>query len=439
MRRKLGLACGLLVAAGSTAASQFAVDRKPTPPTPAPAPPAGAGLTDLLPYTPTSPTPVTTLPGARPTLPATTPPTPSPPVARVAHPLAVTPQHGEWMICVKSYTGPESMVMAEALTADIRRSHPDVPVYLFEYFAETRAKLEAEQQQVRQAKVEQTTPFLQIWEQEKAKAAKEGRTFVEDGPVKIKVPKLQTPIPDQWAVLVGGFKTPEAARKALDGVHKWKPPADTRLMDKVTAMHGVREGYAQEMSKYRVDDVVDVNPYTTAMCVKNPSLPKSRAEPPADPALWKWNEGETLCVLNCPKPYTLVVKAFTMPVVPLTKDQEPSVMQASAPTVPGTANNAQMMAIFGKQARDMAVMLRQLKDKTGQPRGFEAFVLHIQTGSLVCVGQFDREDDPAMTETVQRLTHFSLNMTSDATGQQPIRPGERSFFDQVSVLKIPRR
>jgi hypothetical protein len=30
-------------------------------------------------------------------------------------------------------------------------------------------------------------------------------------------------------------------------------------------------------------------------------------------------------------------------------------------------------------------------------------------------------------------------MSSDKDGKQFIRPGERAFFDQISVLKIPRR
>src|SRR5262249_51489163 len=159
-----------------------------------------------------------------------------------------------------------------------------------------------------------------------------------------------------------------------------------------------------------------------AMCVKNPSLPKSRAEPPADPSLWKWNEGDPLSVLACPKPYTLIVKAYTMPYIPLNKEQEPSVMQTSGDNRQGLANNAQRLAITAKQARDLAMMLRGLKDKAGQSRGFETYVLHIQTGSLVCVGQFDKEDDPAMAEVVQRLTAFSLKMSSDPNAQQWVRP-----------------
>jgi hypothetical protein len=437
MRQAFGLACGLLSV--SAASAQFAVDRKPTPVTPAPAPavPPGAGITDLLPYNPAAPT--TAIP-ARPNLPTAAAPAPTTPPARTPHPLDVAPQHGEWMICVKSYQGPDALAFSERLVADIRRSHPAQPVYLFEYFAEERAKLAAEQQQVRQVKFEQTTPFLQVLEEQKAKAAKEGRTFVDDGPVKMRVPKLQTQIPDQWAVLVGGYKTPEAARKALDEVHKWNPPTDATLMDKVTGMATTKKemGYGEQV-KMVVDRVESVNPYPTAMCVKNPSLPKSRTEAPADPALWNWNKDEPLSVLACQKPYSLIVKAFTVPFVPMGKDQEASVMQGSSPSRPGQPNNAQILAITGAQARNLAIMLRNLKDGEGRPAGFDAYVLHMKTGSIVCVGQFDREDDPGMAPVVHKLTTFSLKMSSDQAGQQYIRPGERSFFDQVSVLKIPRR
>jgi hypothetical protein len=308
-----------------------------------------------------------------------------------------------------------------------------MPVYLFEYFSDERAKLAAEQEQARQAKRDAAAPFLKRVEAEKAKAAKEGRTFLDEGPVMIKVPTVMTPIPEQWAVLVGGYKTNEQARKAVDAVHKWAPPSDTRLMDKATAMN---RQVTKDADKLVVDNVVDVNPYPTAMCVKNPSLPKASAEPPPDPRLWKWNEAEPLSVLNCKKPYTLVVKAFTMPVVASGLGQEPSVMQSGKK--PGDESSKRLV-VTAAQAQNLANMLRSLKDKDGQPAGYESYVLHLQTGSIVCVGQFDREDDPGMAAVVHRLTTFSLKMSSDASGQQFVRPGERSFFDQISVLKIPRR
>jgi hypothetical protein len=304
---------------------------------------------------------------------------------------------------------------------------------LFEYFSDERAKLAAEQEQARQAKRDAAAPFLKLVEAEKAKAAREGRRFVDEGTIKIKVPTVMTPIPEQWAVLVGGYKTNELARKAVDAVHKWAPPSDTRLMDKATAMN---RQVTKDADKLVVDNVVDVNPYPTAMCVKNPSLPKASAEPPPDPRLWKWNEAEPLSVLNCKKPYTLVVKAFTMPVVASGLGQEPSVMQTGKK--PGEESSKRLVATAA-QAQSLATMLRNLKDTKGRPIGFDSYVLHMQNGSIVCVGQFDLEDDPAMGPFVTRLTNLRLNMYSDETGQRIVRPGEQSLFDQLSVLKIPRR
>ena len=114
-------------------------------------------------------------------------------------------------------------------------------------------------------------------------------------------------------------------------------------------------------------------------------------------------------------------------------------MQASAQTRPGQPNNAQLLAINAASARYLAMMLRNLKDGAGREVGFDAYVLHMKTGSIVCVGQFDQVDDPGMVPVVTRLTNLKLNMTTDATGRQAVLPGERSMFDQVSVLKIPRR
>jgi hypothetical protein len=391
----------------------------------------------LLPYNPAAASPTPAKAG-RPYLPPAATITPPPPAPRTPHPLAVRPQSGEWLICVKSYIGPDAMAFSERLVADIRKSHPGVPVFLFEHSGEERAELAAEQARARQRVYEQNLPFLKMKEEMKKKAEAEGRIFVDDGPVMMRVPTLQTQIPEEWAVLVGGFKDMDAAWNALKVVRKWQPPADKTLMDKMTAMQS-RNPKPGEQIKMVVNDVLDVNPYPTAMCVRNPSISKTKAAPAADPALWKWNEGEPLCVLNCAKPYTLIVKSFTVPVIASGKDQEPSVMQTSGHSRPGQPNNAQLLAITASQARYLAKMLRELKDGAGRPIGFDAYVLHMKIGSIVCVGQFDQVDDPAMVPVVTRLTHLKLNMTSDATGRQVIRPGEMSLFDQVSVLKIPRR
>ncbi len=91
---------------------------------------------------------------------------------------------------------------------------------------------------------EQNLPYIQRREEMRKKAEKEGREFIDDGPVRMHVPMLLHQLPEEWAVLVGGYKNPETARKALDVVHKWKPPTDETLMDKVTAMNqpGLAEG-----------------------------------------------------------------------------------------------------------------------------------------------------------------------------------------------------
>jgi hypothetical protein len=343
--------------------------------------------------------------------------------------MGITPQAGEYFVSVKSYIGPESMALAERLAKEIQATYK-APVYLFEYHSEEKQRLQAEQEAVRQRAHAEALPFLLKKEEMRRKAEAEGRVFVDDGPHKVRVQKLLNTVPEQWAVLVGGYKDMDTAKKAVDAIRKWPEPKDTTLMDKIT--------YLAMKDKKEVEVTAPVNPYVTAMVVRNPSLPRSQ-DATADPALWRWNEGEELCVLNCKKPYTLVVKSFHVPVVAVGHEQEPNVMQAGAGGKGQGPNNAQLITITAIQARNLAKLLRELKDAQGRPAGFESYVLHMKTGSIVCVGQFDSMEDASMAETAGRIAKYQLNMTRDAAGQQAIRPGEMSMFDQVSVLKIPRK
>ena len=74
---------------------------------------------------------------------AATPPSgrPSRAAGGPAHPWYVRPDLGPWMICVKSYSGPESRKLAETLAAEIRRTH-NAGAYLFEWGSEERQQEE---------------------------------------------------------------------------------------------------------------------------------------------------------------------------------------------------------------------------------------------------------------------------------------------------------
>jgi hypothetical protein len=379
MRRAIALGLGLagVAAAGAPAAAQFAADRGNPPPTqPAPAAPAPAA----------------------------------------AHPWYVRPDYGPWMICVKSYTGADSKALAEELAADIRQRYK-VGAYLFEWGAEEREKERQRQEEIRRRKREEVAPFLAAQEKMRAQAAAEGREFIET-PVKYRLGKID--YPEQWAVLVGGFKDMDAARKYLDVVRTWDPPKNPKLMDyAVIARPG---GGAGSEAAY-------INPFKTAMTVPNPAVRRSTPgqAPPADPALVKLNEAEELSLLKARKPWTLMVKRFVVPTQVQGKAEDGTVFDRLF----GGDDAARWLELTARQARELAHALRNEKMK---PHPFEAFVLHYRTESLVTVGQFDSPDDPALIDAWYTLSGITFRV--DYEDGRP--PEMKKMFDVVIPMQVPR-
>lgn len=420
MRRGLAIVVGF--ACVSPAIAQFAADRTPPPAAP-PAVPAGftpqpQPLPQTVPQTQPSPAPASppTTPSPIRTVSATTAPATPP----TAHPWYVKPEHGAWMICIKSYrddtqAGVSAKAAAEELATEIRQNQK-AAAYLFEWGAEERAKENARREAYRDKVRREYAPFLDLREQMKKKADAQGTEFMNTAPT-VRVPTVE--YAEQYAVLVGGFKDMETARKALDTVRKWTPPkGKDHLLDRavITGEKGATGAY--------------INPYTSAMVVPNPAVRRTdpAAPPPVDPLLAKLNEGEEFSLLKCKKPVTLCVKVFSVPTRTTPKDAEPGSM-ISKMFAPKQGNVLDATAL---QAHELAAALRNPKMK---PRPFEAYVLHARTGSLVCVGGFDGGDDPdlaATGRTIQSITFQELDKSERPTGTV------HRMFDHVFAMPIPR-
>jgi hypothetical protein len=337
----------------------------------------------------------------------------APPAAAPAHPWYVRADLGPWMICVKSYSGPDSRKLAEALAAEIRQTH-NAGAYLFEWGSEERQKEEARRQKARQALQEAQAPFLEARAKAMADAAAKGIEFI-DTPVKVRVPIVR--YPEQWAVLLGGFPDMDAARKALDAVRKWPAPKDTRLMDQAF------------ISRPGQPEAAYINPFAAAMTAPNPAI-RRRTEgqtPEIDPAVVKLNEAEELSLLNARKPWTLMVKRFVVPTHVQGKADDGTVFDKLF----GKDDGARWLEITATNARTLAEALRNEKMK---PRPFEAFVLHNRTESLVTVGQFDGPEDPELIKTWQLLTGMSFEV-----GYKDGRTAEvKKMFDAVIPMQVPR-
>ncbi|VTU02101.1 Hypothetical conserved protein OS=uncultured planctomycete GN=HGMM_F09D09C09 PE=4 SV=1 [Gemmataceae bacterium] len=446
MRRKLvfglGLA-GVLTGAGASVA-QFAADRTPTPPT-----------------LPVSPVPVQSrpaalpTPGARPALPAPpggvgavptnpiqqaggtveAPSTPPPADVEIRsalganHPWAIKPEHGAYFILVKSYSrpnrptpqdnGPSARTLAEELASEIRNTFK-VQALLYEYVSPERR---AEMASIAAAR-ERARVFAAQINKYKEQAALQGMEFLEpDNRVHFKTVNYQ----DQIAVLVGGFKTDVDARKALDTLRKWPAPKNKNLMDGAVVQRANKDG------KVLLEEG-HLNPYLTAHVVPNPTVARADAAPsePIDPFIVKLNEGRPYSLLKAKKAWTLGVKSFTAPVEIVSKDAGTGLMRA----VGSAGKGADVLKAGAEQAEKLAEALRNMRGKGAPADGFEAFVLHTRTASVVTVGQFDGPDDPALLQTKQLLASIKLNLSKDREGYQPVTNAP-SLFDNMMPVPVP--
>jgi len=389
MRPKLLLGWGLagVMAAAVPAAGQFAVDRPAVPP-PTPVPP-------------------TAQPAAG-----------QPAAAPEAHPWYVRAEHGRWMICVKSYSGPVAKSLAEELAKEIRETYR-VPAYLFEKGADERKKQEEFVARERERQRAQQQAFLTEMDRLRKESAERGIEFMESAP-RLRVPRYQT-IDEQWAVLVGGWKDMETTRKELDKIRTWQPPKNEQLVD-----HGLKDNPGQD-GRQNVE-VTAINPFRYAIVVPNPAAPKAETDDGMVRTIYKLNENEELSVLRIAKPWTLVVKAFHPPIKIRDYGAEKSVVEKAS----GRGDASKELGATALQAASMA---KALRDPKFQPHPFDAYVLHTIHGSLVCVGQYDGPDDPAMAQAQRVLDgiRFKVERQDQFTTQQNVR-----LFDPMFALQIPK-
>lgn len=411
MRRGIVLGIGLTLAAPTGAVAQFAADR--TPPGPAAAPPQQ---------------PVVQAGYAAPQAQQ------APPAA--VHPWFVKPEHGGWMICVKSYMGDGSQKLAEELATEVRQTH-GAAAYLYEWGAEEKKKERERRDKLRADLREKYEPFLKTQEEIRKRAAAQG-VEMDRGSFTIRVPTLD--YKEQWAVLVGGFKDMDTARKALDTVRQWKPPQGKHLMD--SAVLAETAGKGKDARNFN-EERAFINPFATAMVVPNPAVKQASPQqgPEFDPALGKLNEEEPLSLLKVGKPWTLMVKTFTVPTRVVTRDDPPGIMARlfgtdsdAADHLDNTAKQARLIA-QGLRAAEMRTSVEMVAPKMGlTPRPVESYLLHVRNGSLVCVGAYDSPSDPALLE-MQRLLQGLKFQVAYKDGRAPeMRP----MFENVIPYPVPR-
>ena len=215
-----------------------------------------------------------------------------------------------------------------------------------------------------------------------------------------------------------------SARRELDKVRTWEPPANKALMDTqfiVRAQEGQRNG-----------ELAHINPFQAGMVVPNPVAHRVQdAENEAEARqLQKLNADEALSVLKIQKPWTIAVKLFTPPVELKGKIENRSIMAKLFDPKPDL-----MLAAAG-QCRSMAEALRKMKPTEQFPYGpFESYILHTKYGSMLCVGQFESSDDPKLLEVQNQLGMLKFQV--DPSGKRPnINTPSARLFDHLYAMRV---
>jgi hypothetical protein len=302
---------------------------------------------------------------------------------------ALTPEAGQWLICVASYQGGSSPELAYLLCTYLRQKQHQA--YVYNRGNADRKKLQEE-----------------LDERQKAMPGVPRRRV------------LAHPQEEQFAVLIGGFNDVDAASAQLKKVRKWDLP-DIKLKSGQPAFdrYDTYEPVPGKKS-YELKRTQTVNPFHTAMVVPNPTLPPQRKPVAKVDPFWKQlNSNEPRSLYKCKKPWTLAVQEF----------HGATTIQSTSETS-GFLNNLGMGDHAGKRLDLAARMAQQVCDMF-KKLGFKSYVLHTRYNSIVTIGEFDGPNDPALFRTQEQLARMSFK--NGKTGETAF-----NLFAKAMPMEVPR-
>jgi hypothetical protein len=292
----------------------------------------------------------------------------------------LTAEAGTWFICAASYVGPKAKELSHEMVMQIRCLY-HLPAYVMNRGEEERRKQKEELQHLHSQYPDAKGPFH------------------------------FTRIEEQCAVLVGGYKDIDSAHNALIEFKKLPPPSDKRLVEYITR---VRPAPTEKDPERAAIEVAPVNPFAKSFVARNPLVPReNQSQRGNDPMLKELNSDESLSLLKCRKPWTLLVAAYQGPSFIVQESNKGSLLDKFL-----GSSHADVMAATGKNAHSLGEVLRRLD--------FEAYVLHTRGGSIVTIGGFETQDDPRMQQVRAALVeHVRLS-----------QPG--IFLPQPVAMEVPR-
>lgn len=312
----------------------------------------------------------------------------------------LSPQSGPFLICVGSFRGPQARELAEQLATYVQQQYR-WRAYLFSRSDEERRKQEEELKRLR----ELYGPNQRF---------------------------RRTRIEDEYAVLVGDFRSWDEARRELERVKQLPAPKGIPLPVLFIVRQERGTGGTDQPGKAS-GEYATYNPFRYAFVVPNPLTAKPAADKPKnwDPLWADLNRNNPYSLLRCPRRYTLLVKAFQAPTLITGMRGAPPVLTTNAAPRPA-ALDAQvekemrrLEQILGWKPDAAALQAHNLCEVLRHPSlNYEAYVLHTKEASLVTVGSFDRLDDPNVAQLRQLLGGKTIGVVK--------------LSDNPSVLAVPR-
>jgi hypothetical protein len=198
-------------------------------------------------------------------------------------------------------------------------------------------------------------------------------------------------------VLIGGYKDVDAAHSALEKIKKLPNPKSVKPDELILTTTTSQEVKRQP-----------ANIFTGSFVTRNPTVPQEKVERGLDPVTIKQlNSDESYSLLKCKQPWTLAVKEFSGGI---------AIQPAKAPntlleSLLGKKSEEHMSAI-GKQAHELARVLKQM--------GFDAFVLHTTTSSIVTVGAYADSEDEKLHQAQKQLRNMQFGWIQLASNPLPM-------------------
>jgi hypothetical protein len=299
----------------------------------------------------------------------------------------LTANDGAYVIYVASFRGDDAEALAKALVYELRAEYK-LPAFLFRRLDEEAL---AERERLKQLQAERGEEGIR--------------------PRKVRVL-------EEFAVVIGGYRTQEEARKALPELKarpapKNLPAVRLRMWQDPFSMH--REGRKEE-PKVLQDGAV--NPFRHAFVTRNPLTPRPTARHDYDAQqMQALNASEKFSLLRNPEPYTLVVMVFR---ATDSNPDQPSIFDLN----PRMANNrARLSQAPWQQALMLAEHLANQLHDGG--KGYETYLLHLPDATVVTVGGFKSPTDPALLAAQRQLARLNV--------------GGIQLFDLPYPMEVPGR